>query len=328
MSQMVDVRAVVLILAFALDALVGDPPFLWHPVQGIGFLISRFEKVLWHQFSLRDGREDDREKKRAAGVILCVLVPLVTLALVGGILYASEKISPVVGFIVQVIFCCQCLAARSLTDAARAVYTPLTRGDLPGARRAVSMVVGRDTDALDASGVTRAAVETVAENASDGVIAPLFWMALLGPLGGFFYKSVNTMDSMIGYKNDRYRYFGTAAAKLDDFVNFIPSRIAGLLMVAAAFLLWLDGKNAWKIFRRDRNKTPSPNAGQTEAAAAGALEVRLSGDARYFGRMVHKEPLGDPIRQIRPEDILTANRLMYTAAILALILAAGILIAV
>ena len=327
MSALIQTRAVILILAFALDACVGDPRCLWHPVQGIGWLITRLEKRLFRIFALRDEREEDRRKKLAAGGILCILVPLVTLLVSGALLYAASCLSPVLNFALQVIFCCQCLAARSLADAAEAVERPLSRGDLSGARRAVSMVVGRDTAALDAPGVTRAAIETVAENASDGVIAPLFWMALLGPLGGLFYKSVNTMDSMIGYKNDRYRYFGTAAARLDDVVNFIPSRLSGLLLVAAAFALRLDGRNAWKIFTRDRNKTSSPNAGQTEAAAAGALDIRLGGDASYFGETVHKETLGDPLRQAVPVDIRSAVRLMYTAAVLALILASGLALA-
>jgi adenosylcobinamide-phosphate synthase len=325
-SEMLTSRAAILICAFLLDALVGDPHWLWHPVQGIGWLISALEKTLRKAFSVRDGREEDIGKKRAAGVILAVLVPLITLAVTGAILAAAALV-PVLSFVVQVILCCQCLAARSLADAARDVYKPLKEGDLAGARKAVSMVVGRDTQVLDAAGVVRAAVETVAENASDGVIAPLFWMAIAGPLGGFFYKSVNTMDSMIGYKNDRYRYFGTAAAKLDDIVNFIPSRLAGLLITAAAFLLKQDGRNAWKIFRRDRSLPASPNAGQTESAAAGALDIQLGGDAQYFGRMVHKPALGEAIREIRPDDILTMNRLMYAAAVMALVLFSALLAA-
>lgn len=321
MSVILHSRTAVLLFAFLLDALVGDPHWLWHPVQGIGWLISTLEKWLFRVFHIREGREEDRFRKRAAGVILAVLVPSATVAAAGALLFAAGKISPVVSFLLQVIMCCQCLAARSLADAALAVYRPLKDHDLPAARKAVSAVVGRDTEVLDEAGVTRAAVETVAENASDGVIAPMFWMALAGPLGGFFYKAVNTMDSMIGYKNDRYLYFGTAAAKLDDFVNFLPARLSGLLMTAAAFLLRLDGKNAWKIFKRDRGLHLSPNAGQTEAAAAGAFDVQLGGDAQYFGRMVRKAALGDPLREITPEDIRTMNKLMYVTAILALILA-------
>lgn len=324
MSVIIHSRAAVLLFAFVLDALVGDPHWLWHPVQGIGWLISTLEKWLFKAFHLREGREEDRHRKQAAGVILALLVPSAAVAAAGVVLFAAGRISPVVGFLVQVVMCCQCLAARSLADAALAVYRPLKAHDLPAARKAVSAVVGRDTEVLDEAGVTRAAVETVAENASDGVIAPLFWMALAGPLGGFFYKAVNTMDSMIGYKNDRYLYFGTAAAKLDDIVNFLPARLSGLLMIAAAFLLRLDGKNAWKIFRRDRGLHLSPNAGQTEAAAAGALDVQLGGNAQYFGRMVHKAALGDPVREITPEDIKTMNCLMYVTAILALILAAAL----
>ncbi len=313
-------RMLVLLLASCLDALVGDPKWLWHPVQGIGALISFLEKGLWKIFRLSDAREEDRGKKRLAGSVLCVLVPVCTVLIVILLLYLASLISPILSFVLEVLFSCQCLAARSLRDASMAVYRPLVSGDLPAARKAVSMVVGRDTGVLDRTGVTKAAVETVAENASDGVIAPLFYLFLLGPAGGFFYKAVNTMDSMIGYKNDRYRYFGSAAAHLDDVVNFIPARLSGLLMVAASFILRLDGRNAWRIFLRDRGKHLSPNAGQTESAAAGALDVQLGGDAQYFGHMVQKAALGDPLREVTPEDIRTMNRLMIVTAVLSLFL--------
>ena len=204
------------------------------------------------------------------------------------------------------------------------VYKELKTGDLDRARYAVSMIVGRDTEDLTAEGVTKAAVETVAENASDGVIAPLCFLFLAGPVGGFFYKAVNTMDSMVGYKNDKFLYFGRAAAKFDDVMNFLPSRISGILMVLAAPLVKLDGKNAWKIFKRDRLCHASPNSAQTESVMAGALQVQLAGDAWYFGKKHEKPTIGDPIRPVEIADIARANRLLYAASALGMIVFNGI----
>ena len=196
------------------------------------------------------------------------------------------------------------------------VYTALEKEGLEAGRRAVSMIVGRDTKSLSEEGVIKAAVETVAENTSDGVTAPLFYMMLAGPLGGVFYKAINTMDSMIGYRNEKYRWLGTCAARLDDIANFIPARISALFMTAAAFMLGFDGKGAWKIYRRDRHNHKSPNAAQTEAVMAGALQVQLAGDAWYFGELYKKPTIGDPIRPVRREDIPAACRLEYGAVIL------------
>ena len=320
MISLIQTRMWVLAAAFCLDAIVGDPHWLWHPVQGIGKFITVLEHFLRRILHIHRDRESDRGRKYAAGVIIAVLVPLVSVLIIWLLLQMAGMVHPAVRSILSVILCCQCLAARSLADAGRAVYKPLKDGDLAGARKAVSMYVGRNTEVLDERGVARAAVETVAENASDGVIAPMFWIFLFGPAGGFFYKAVNTMDSMIGYRNDDYCYLGSAAAHLDDLVNFVPARIAGVLMAAAAYILRMDGANAWRIFLRDRNKHLSPNAGQTESAAAGALDVRLGGDAYYFGQLVHKESMGNPLREIRNEDILRMNRLMYMTAIMALVI--------
>ena len=192
-------------------------------------------------------------------------------------------------------------------------------GDLERAHYAVSMIVGRDTQNLTAEGVTKAAVETVAENASDGVIAPLCFLFLAGPVGGFFYKAVNTMDSMVGYKNDKYLYFGRCAAKLDDFANYIPARVAGICMIVAAYLLSLDAKKAWKIFKRDRYNHLSPNSAMTESVTAGALHIQLGGGHFYFGKWVPKDTIGDDIRQVEPEDIVQTNNLMYMTAVLSIL---------
>ena len=191
-----------------------------------------------------------------------------------------------------------------------------------------SMIVGRDTEKLTEEGVTKAAVETVAENTSDGVTAPLIYLLIGGAPLGFLYKAVNTMDSMLGYKNDRYLYFGRIPAKMDDVFNYIPARVTAILMTAAAFLTGLDGKNAWKIYRRDRKKHASPNAAQTESVCAGALGVRLAGDAVYFGKVYKKEFIGDALRRIEPEDIIRTGRLMYATEILTFILCGGIKLAV
>jgi len=216
--------------------------------------------------------------------------------------------------------CWQILAARQLFREGKKVERALEAGDTEKARYAVSMIVGRDTNVLDENGICRAAVETVAENTSDGVIAPLCWMIFFGAAGGFFYKSINTMDSMLGYKNEKYLYFGRAAAKTDDVVNYLPARLSALLMIAACPLCGLDGKNAARIFRRDRYKHASPNSAQTESVCAGALRVRLAGDAVYGGVVHKKEFIGDPLREIEPKDITRAGRLMYAASALTLLL--------
>ena len=291
-----------LLLGVALDALLGDPQGWPHLVIFFGRVISFWEKRLYPM-----------ENKRLGGTILVVLTILCCTLLPGALLALAWRISRWLYLLLGGVICWQCIAARSLRDESDLVRVPLEAGDLPKAREMVGRIVGRDTDALDADGVCRAAVETVAENTSDGVIAPLFYMAIGGPVLGCLYKSVNTMDSMIGYKNDRYMDFGRRAALLDDVVNYIPARLAALELIAAAFLCGMDGKNAWRIWRRDRHNHASPNSAQTESAVAGALGLRLAGDAVYFGKL-HKKPyIGDALRDIEPEDIRRAHKLMFAA---------------
>ena len=213
---------------------------------------------------------------------------------------------------------------NGLKEESMKVYRELKKEDLEGSRHAVSMIVGRDTQNLTFEGVTKAAVETVAENTSDGEIAPLFYMALGGPPLLYLYKTINTMDSMVGYKNDRFLNFGRYGAKLDDVVNYIPARISALFMITAAWITGMDGKNAWKIFKRDRYNHASPNSAQTESAMAGALDIQLAGNAYYFGKLYEKPTLGDPKRPVEFEDIPRANRLLYVSAILATVIFAGI----
>ena len=236
----------------------------------------------------------------------------------------AAALHPLLGLTVQMFWCGQALAAKGLVQESMNVYRELTKPDLPAARIAVSRIVGRDTQALTAEGVTKAAVETVAENASDGVIAPLLYMLLGGAPLALTYKAINTMDSMVGYKNTQYLYFGRAAAKLDDVANYLPSRIAALLWVAAAALTGNDARNAWRIWRRDRHNHASPNSAQTESACAGALNVQLAGPAYYFGEYYPKPTIGDAVRPIEPEDIRRADRMMYAESLLALAL--GLLI--
>ena len=307
-----------LILGFVLDLIFGDPRILYHPICLIGNLIARAEKPFRAAFPKTEKGE------LAAGVFFCIFVVAVSTAVPFGLLYLARKIHFWLYFALMTLWSFQILATKSLKTESMKVYDALKEGDLEKARYAVSMIVGRDTQALNEEGVAKAAVETVAENSSDGVVAPLLFLAIGGPVLGFFYKAVNTLDSMVGYKNDKYLYFGRFSAKLDDVLNYIPARISGLLLVAASPLAGLSISGAWRIWLRDRRNHASPNSAQTEAAAAGALEVQLAGDAYYFGKLYKKPTIGDPIRSVEYEDIRRMNRLMYAGVILALALVATV----
>ena len=423
-------RIWILLIAAIVDLSVGDPPGLWHPVQGIGALISRTESGLRRLFKIPVGKEklhhninnisninnadnarsaqdnqDNQDtqntqntqstqstqstqnaqdtqdiqnaqdtqnaresRERAAGGVLVLLVLIASTGLVLLLLALCRRINPWLGIIAEGILCGRLLALRSLREAAYAVRDPLLQGDVDGARRAVSMIVGRDTDPLNAEGIAKAAVETVAENTSDGVTAPLFYMILFGGIGGVFYKAVNTMDSMIGYKNDRYRFFGTAAARLDDVMNYIPSRLSALLMILTCAVPFKgisnpqspkgifqsksrgrlkeespdsqqgesqdkvrkelpDMRAAFRIWRRDRRKSPSPNSAQTESVCAGALHLRLLGDTWYFGKLHHKAEIGDGDRTVEPHDITRAVSLMVRTSLLLYVIGTAVLLA-
>ncbi len=317
---MIRYRLISILIGAGLDCLIGDPQWMPHPVRLMGALISALDK-LWNR------EEDSPLVLRIKGFVLAAFVVSAALRITWGLLRVLYGWGPAAGVAAESILCCYALAARNLRDSSMEVYKALTEngGDLLKARRAVSMIVGRDTENLDQKGVIRAAVETVAENTADGVIAPLFFLALGGAVGGMAYKAINTMDSMLGYKNERYQYFGTAAARLDDAAGFIPARLSGLLLVAAAGLTGMDAANAWRIFCRDRYAHKSPNSAQSESAVAGALGVQLAGDAVYGGQVVHKPFIGDPLREIEAEDIRRANKLMYAASGLGLGLAAVLL---
>ena len=306
----------VMLLAFCLDLVMGDPRWLPHPVREMGRAISALEKGLRGLFPATPGGE------RAAGAVLALVLPVGSFWLGWAVLWLCGRLAPWLGLAAEVLLCSQCLAARELKKESIAVYRELERGDLSAARTAVARIVGRDTGSLTAEGVTKAAVETVAENTSDGEIAPLFWMAIGGAPLALAYKAVNTMDSMVGYRNEKYQYFGTAAARLDDLVNWLPARMAALVMVALCPLAGLDAEGAFRVWRRDRKKHKSPNSAQTEAAMAGALGVQLAGDAWYFGELHHKPTLGDDLRPVRPADIKKADQLMYWTSGAFLLLAA------
>ena len=297
---------------FVLDALFGDPAWLPHPVVYMGKAISKLEKFL------RPRLPKTPQGELLGGAIVAFCLPVGTFLLTGLVCWGAARLHPLLGLAVQMFWCGQALAARGLVQESTNVYKELKKPDLPGARKAVSRIVGRDTAELTAEGVTKAAVETVAENASDGVIAPLLYMLIGGAPLALTYKAINTMDSMLGYKNEKYLYFGRVPAKLDDVANYIPSRLAGLLWVAAAALTGNSARGAWKIWRRDRRRHASPNSAQTESACAGALGVQLAGPAYYFGQYYPKLTIGDALRPIEPEDILRANRMMYVASSFAL----------
>ena len=303
---------------FLLDLLLGDPAWMPHPVVLMGKGITFLERLFRPEFSKTPKGEF------RAGFCLVLSLTVDTLLASCLLLWIAGKISPWLRFALMVLWSWQVLAVKGLKTESMNVYDRLTNGSIEEARTAVSRIVGRDTRALTEEGVTRAAVETVAENFSDGVIAPLFYLLIGGAPLALCYKAVNTMDSMIGYKNEAYLYFGRCAAKLDDGANYLPARLSALLLVAAAFLTGQDGKGAWRIWRRDGRNHASPNSAQTEAAMAGALGIELAGPAYYFGEYYEKPTIGDPVRPIEPADIRQADDLMVFGSVMGLLLLGGL----
>lgn len=313
-----------LFLGFLLDLILGDPHGMWHPVISIGHLIEKTEQ------SLRKVFPKTQRGELVGGSCLVLVVAAVSTAVPLALVVLCYRLHWSLGLVLETVMCYFILATKALKTESMRVAQALEQEGLAAGRRAVSMIVGRDTESLSEAGVIKAAVETVAENTSDGIIAPMLYMAIGGPVLGFFYKSINTMDSMVGYKNEAYLYFGRAAAKLDDVVNFIPARLSAWLMIGAAGLLSLgntaagkhteaaskgfSGKEAFRIYRRDCRKHASPNSAQTEAVMAGALKVQLAGDAWYFGEKHEKPTIGDDIRPVEISDIRRANQLLYGAA--------------
>ena len=302
-----------IVCGIVLDLLIGDPEQLCsvHPVVLMGKCISFLEKKLRKAFPATDKGE------LTAGALMAVMMVIGTLASTILVSYIAFRIHIVLFFIVQTIMCWQAVAIRDLKKESMDVYDCLEPElDIEKARVQVSRIVGRDTQELTAVGVTKAVVETIAENFSDGIVCPLFYMMIGGGPLALTYKAVNTMDSMVGYKNDRYMFFGRTGAHMDDVCGFIPSRIAAFFWIAAAAFTGNDWKGAFRIWKRDRFKSPSPNSAQTESACAGSLDVELLGPAYYFGKLHDKKPIGDPIRPIVPGDIKKTIEMMYTASML------------
>lgn len=307
------ITVIPLLMGFILDFILGDPYSMPHPIRLIGNLISRTEKTVRRLFG---------SNLKFGGLVLALTVIVFSTVIPLLILITAYKLNVIVGIITESIMCYYMIAAKCLKKESMKVYYAENEHDTEKARKAVSMIVGRDTAVLDDSGIIRAAVETVAENTSDGVTAPIMYMALFGAVGGFFYKAVNTMDSMIGYKNEKYADLGFFAAKLDDILNYLPSRITAVAMIISSAILKYDSKNAYRIWKRDRRKHASPNSAQTESVCAGALNIRLAGDAYYFGELHKKEYIGDNNREIENEDIKRANRLMYASSLIILAVSA------
>lgn len=313
-------RAIALFVGILLDLWLGDPRWFPHPIIAIGKLISFLDRKLRRIFPKTKGGEI------AAGGVLWILTVAVSFCLPFGVLSLAYGLWMPLGVAAESVLCWQILAAKSLKTESMKVYTALKTETIADARYAVSMIVGRDTAELTATGVAKAAVETVAENASDGVIAPMLFFALGGAPLALAYKAVNTMDSMVGYVEMPYKNIGLIPAKMDDIFNFLPARICAVLMLSAGGLLGLNFRNGVKIFRRDRYNHASPNSAQTESVCAGLLGLQLAGDASYHG-VLHKKPfIGDALRPITAEDIPLANRLMYATAALCAVVCLALLV--
>ena len=308
------ISLVALVMGYILDLIFGDPYWMPHPVRFIGNLISILEKVI------RRFMPKTKRGEYIGGIILTVMVVSISMVIPLVIILMAKSINTYLALTVETFMCYQILATKSLKVESMKVYDELAKNDLPSARKAVSMIVGRDTKNLTFSGVAKAAVETVAENTSDGIIAPMIFIAIGGAPMGFFYKAINTMDSMVGYKNEKYMNFGRFAAKLDDVVNYLPARISAYQMILSSFFLKYDYKNAFKIYKRDRYNHASPNSAQTESVCAGALDVQLAGNAYYFGKLYEKPTIGDDIREINYDDIKKANRLLYCTSIISIVI--------
>lgn len=303
-----------IVAGFILDLIFGDPHWLPHPICLIGNLIGFLEK------NLRRLLAPGKTALLLGGALMVVIVFSLSYAVPYAVLMLAEQVSPWLRFALETVMFYQIFATKCLRDESMKVYTALHNNDLEDARVKLSWIVGRDTKELTAEEVTKGAVETVAENTADGIIAPMFYMFIGGAPLAFLYKGINTMDSMVGYKNDKFLYFGRCAAKLDDVANFIPARITGILMILASYFLNMNAAGAWKIFWRDRYNHLSPNSAMTESVTAGALNIQLGGDHYYFGKLVHKDTIGDNIRPVVAEDIVAVNNLLYMTAVISLLL--------
>ena len=302
------------ITAFIIDMIIGDPRSKWHPVVLMGNLISMLEKFLYNS-------DNNNTKKLIKGAILVIIVIAINYSIGLAIHYLATIIEmQMADILIEALVLSFMISPRSLAEAGKELHDFLVTNDIAQARYKVGWIVGRDTDKLDEPEIVRATVETIAENTVDGIISPLFFFAIGGLPAAVAYRAANTMDSMLGYKNDKYLYFGRAAARLDDILNYIPARLTALLFIIAAIILNLNYKNSIAMMRRDANKHPSPNGGYAEATVAGALNIRLGGFNSYFGKMSFREYMGEPLEVLAPRHIILTIRIMYTATILFLII--------
>ncbi|ETI88654.1 cobalamin biosynthesis protein [Clostridium butyricum] len=294
-----------LTIGFILDLLIGDPNNPFHPVRGIGLLASKLETIF---------RKLLKNSLKIAGLIVWIITIILTFAITYGIIFVCMKINKYLGVIVQGIIIYFCISAKGLVVEGYKVIKYLNEGNIEKSRKQLSYIVGRDTESLDSKGITRAVIETIAENMSDGVIAPILFAGIFGAAGSMAYKAVNTMDSMFGYKNDKYIEFGYFPAKLDDLFNYIPARVTGILIIISSFFLKRDYKNSLKIYKRDRYNHTSPNSAHPEAAMAGALDIQLGGANYYFGKIVEKPVIGDKIKEIEINDVKKTAEILYLSA--------------
>ena len=297
---------IILPAAVILDLLMGDPKFYTHPVVLIGKLIKILEKKL-------NKSSNHRAMQRIKGVILVITVLLVTFVITYLVIFISNTLNYYLGVIIKILILYTTLAIKGLSKAALEIFNQLSEGDLKEARQSLNLIVGRDTDDMKENDIIRGTIETVAENTSDGIIAPLFYFFLAGPIGAVLYKAINTMDSMLGYRNEKYEYFGWASARLDDLANYIPARLTAILIVFSSFIYRKDYKRAFKTVIRDAKKHVSPNAGYPESALAGALRIQLGGINYYFGKESKKALLGDKIVDFKVKNIKETITLMIIA---------------
>ncbi|QEK11808.1 cobalamin biosynthesis protein CobD [Crassaminicella thermophila] len=301
-----------IVMGYFADLIWGDPYWIPHPIRFIGMGIKNTENFL-RKFCKNSNDE------KLLGILLTLIIVSCSYLITFLLIKIAGWINPYFGHFLEAFLIFQILASKSLDTESRKVLNQLKKGDLKESRKYLSYIVGRETNELNEDEIIRATVETIAENASDGIIAPLFFIFIGGAPLGIAYKAVNTLDSMVGYKNEKYLYFGWASAKFDDLINYIPARLTALFMVIASFLRGYDWKNSIRIIKRDRKNHKSPNCAYPESAVAGALRIQIGGTNTYFGKKVYKPTIGDSLRALEREDIDKSIKIMYTTSAVAMI---------
>lgn len=303
-------------VGYVLDLIIGDPHKFPHPVRAIGLLVKNVEKVLYRGKSLL----------RFKGLLLFIIVSTITFLITYFLVHYSSYLNKYIGYLISTILIFQILATKSLFTETNKVYKSLKNGDLVNAKRELSYLVTRDCENMEEEDVVRSTIETISENIVDGVTSPLFYILLGGAPLGMLYKAINTLDSMVGYKNSRYSDFGFFSAKFDDVVNFIPARLTSAIILISIFILRYNFTNAIKILRRDNNMHSSPNSGWAEAPVAGALNITLGGKVSYFGKVHHKPELGDNIKGPEIDDIRKTHFILLSTSIISFIISAGVML--